>query len=197
MPEYAADTLTERENARIIKTAVTPRPIAWISSRDADGNENLAPFSSYNYVVNSDPVIMFTSPAPDSGSMKDTARNILETEEFAVNVVTATDLETMDRTAASLPAEESEFDYADVAKAPCRHIEPDRVEDAAVTMECTLYDTLEIRGKLMILGDVIHYHIAERTLRDGNIDSREVDTVGRLGGPYYTVAVPEDFERQF
>ena len=197
MPEYTVEELTSRENARIIKTAVTPRPIAWISSLDDDGNENLAPFSSYNYVVNTKPVLMFTSPAPGSGSMKDTARNIVETEEFAVNVVTRENLETMDTTAAPLDPGESEFEYADVERASCRHISPPRVKDAVITMECTLHDTIEIYEKLMILGDVVHYHIDDAAMRDGKVDSREVATVGRLGGPYYTIAEPSPFERQF
>ncbi|WP_255170980.1 flavin reductase family protein [Natrononativus amylolyticus] len=197
MPAFNSDDLEPAENARLIKSAVTPRPIAWISTVDGDGNENLAPFSSYNYVGSSQPVVMFNSPSEASGRVKDTARNALETEQFAVNVVTEPLLERMDRTSASVPADESEFDLADVERAPCHRIDPPRVADAVVTMECTLYDAIEVYEKLMILGDVRYYHVSEEVLTDDRIDSRKLDTVGRLGGPYYTVSDPIDFERQF
>ncbi|WP_256566671.1 flavin reductase family protein [Natrinema gelatinilyticum] len=140
---------------------------------------------------------MFNSPSESSGRMKDTARNVLETEEFAVNVVTEVTIEQMDRTSVSVPPEESEFEFADIERAPCRHITPPRVADAVVTMECTLYDSIEVYEKLMILGDVHHYHVSDAVLTNGAIDSRKIDTVGRLGGPHYTVSDPIDFERQF
>ncbi|AUX08416.1 flavin reductase [Halalkaliarchaeum desulfuricum] len=197
MNEYSANALDSNENKRIIQTAVTPRPIAWISTVDERGNENLAPFSSYTYVGSSQPVVVFNSPSEASGRMKDTARNALETEEFAVNIVTEALIEEMDRTAASLSPGESEFEFATVEPAACRQITPPRVAEAAVTMECTLHDTIEVYEKLMILGDVQHYHIAEDVLKDRKIDSQKLHTVGRLGGPYYTIANPIEFERQF
>jgi len=197
MNEFAARELSPEENARIIKSAVTPRPIAWISTVDRNGIENLAPFSSYNYVGSSTPVVVFNSPSESSGRMKDTARNALETEEFAVNVVTEALMEEMDSTSASLPPGESEFEFADLERAECRRISPPRVADAVVTMECTLYDAIEVYDKLMILGDVEHYHVSDDVLIEGKIDSRALDTVGRLGGPYYTVSDPVEFERQF
>lgn len=196
MVEIRADEISRDENNRLIHTAVTPRPIAWISTIDMDGNENLAPFSSYNYVGSSQPVVLFNSPNEASGRMKDTARNALETEEFAVNVVTEPFLEQMDDTSASLPPEESEFDFADINRAECQTIAAPRVAGATVTMECTLYDSIEVYEKLMILGDVQYYHVADEALSNGKIDSRNITTIGRLGGPYYTTASPIEFERQ-
>ena len=197
MVEYECDTLSERERARIVKSAVSPRPIAWISTRSAAGEENLAPYSSYNYVSSSQPVVLFNSPNEAHGGLKDTARNAVETEAFAVNVVTEEFLERMDHTSASRPPGESEFDLADVALAECRHIDAPRVAGAAVTMECTLYDTLEVRDQLVVFGDVRHFHVDDSVLTDGKIDMRKLPTVGRLGGPFYTVSEPVEFERQF
>lgn len=197
MKEFKVKDLDPAENKRLMQSAVTPRPIAWISSVDETGTENLAPFSSYNYVDSHQPVVMFNSPNEASGRMKDTARNILETEEFAVNVVTESVIEEMDRSSASLPPDESEFEFAGVNRAECQRITPPRVADAVVTMECTLYDSIEVYENLMILGDVQHYHVSENVLANGKIDSQTIDTVGRLGGPYYTVSDPIEFERQF
>jgi len=194
--EYEISELTPRERARLMKTAVSPRPIAWISTVASDGSENLAPFSSYNYVSSSQPVVLFNTPNGAPEELKDTTRNAVETEEFAVNVVTAEHIGPMDRTSASVPPEESEFDLAGVERAACRTIDAPRVADAPVTMECTLYDTVEIHDSLMVLGDVQYVHVDERAMRDGKIDSRELEMVGRLGGPYYAVATPVEFERQ-
>lgn len=103
MPELDPRELDARENGRIIKTAVTPRPIAWISTVDTAGNENLAPFSSYNYANLGQPVVLFNSSFTREGTRKDTALNALETEEFAVNIVTGDLIEQMDQTSTGLP----------------------------------------------------------------------------------------------
>lgn len=197
MPEYYADELDRAQNARTIQTAVAPRPIAWISSQDAAGNPNLAPFSSYNYVSTHPPVLVFNSPAESTGRLKDTARNALETEEFAINVVTADLIEAMDETSARLEPEESEFEFAGLETAPCETIEAPRLADAPVTMECTLFDTQDVYQKLMIFGEVQYYHIDDDVLTDGKLDSQKLTTVARLGGPYYATGEPIDFERQF
>ncbi|PGF17116.1 flavin reductase [Natrinema sp. CBA1119] len=197
MHEFAPADRTDDEIARLVKTVVTPRPIAWISTRSEDGVDNLAPFSSYNYVSLQEPTVLFNTPNGDRDDLKDTARNALDTGEFVVNVVTEADIERMDHTSASLPPDESEFDLADVERGECRTVDASRVADAAISMECTLHDSIEVHDKLMILGDVEYVHVDEARLTDGKLDGRNLDTVGRLGGPYYTVSEPVSFERQF
>jgi flavin reductase (DIM6/NTAB) family NADH-FMN oxidoreductase RutF len=197
MEEFAVADRSARDNARVIKSAVSPRPIAWISTRSEDGVDNLAPYSSYNYVSSDPPVVLFNSPDAEDGGPKDTARNALEREEFAVNVVTEPLLAAMDSSSERLPPEESEFDHVRVERAPCRRIDAPRVAEAAVTMECTLHDSLSVHGRLVILGDVEYLHVSEAVLTDGTIDMRKLPTVGRLGGPYYTVSDRVEFERQF
>lgn len=195
--ETAASDRTPRELARIVKSAVSPRPIAWISTADEDGVDNLAPFSSYNYVSSREPVVLFNSPNEANGGLKDTPRNALDTGEFAVNVATEPLLERMDHSAESLPPEDSEFDAVGVTRADCRCIDAPRVAEAAVTMECTLYDSLEVHDRLMVLGEVEYVHVDDDVLTNGQIDQRKLPTVGRLGGPYYTVSDITEFERQF
>jgi len=79
MHEFPVDEIDERTSSRIIKSAVTPRPIGWISTTSPDGVDNLAPFSCYNYISSEHPVVMFSSKAQSDGEHKDTARNALET----------------------------------------------------------------------------------------------------------------------
>ncbi|MFP8954825.1 flavin reductase family protein [Natrialbaceae archaeon A-arb3/5] len=194
----STDSLDADECARIMKSVVAPRPIAWISTTSEDGVDNLAPFSSYNYISSATPTVMFSSSFGDGGEKKDTPRNALETEEFAVNVATESLLEEMDATSASLESDESEFDFAEVERAPCETIVPPRVADAPVTMECSLYDSLRIHDRLVVLGEIEHFHIDDAVLTDeGKIDATKLDLVARMGGPHYTGSDPIPFERQF
>jgi len=183
-------------DGRLIKTAVSPRPIAWISTVSEEGIENLAPFSSYNYVSSSPPVLAFNSTKGEDGELKDTPRNAIDTGEFVVNVVTERLIEQMDATAAELPSAESEFTHADVDRVPSETVAPPRVADAVVSMECTLYDSTDVYDRTVVLGDVVRYHVAEEIMTDGKVDMNEVTTVGRLGGPYYTTGEPIEFQRR-
>lgn len=196
MPEHAIADLTDRQQARITKCLVSPRPIAWVSTRDADGADNLAPYSSYNYITSAPTVLVFNASYRDDGELKHSAQNALDREEFAVNLVTEDVAQRMDDTSASLPRGESEFDYAGVERAPCTTIDAPRVADAAATMECTLYGSKEVYNKVMVFGEVQHVHLDERLLTDGEIDMHNVDTVGRLGGPYYTEVEVSELERR-
>jgi flavin reductase (DIM6/NTAB) family NADH-FMN oxidoreductase RutF len=197
MQEFDVTVRSARDNVRVVKSAVSPRPIGWISTRSADGVDNLAPYSSYNYVSSDPPVVLFNSPDADHGGLKDTARNAIDREEFAVNVVTEPLLTEMDSSSEQLPPDVSEFDHVGIERAPCRRIDAVRVAEADVTMECTLHDTVRVHGRIMVLGDVQYLHVSEDVMTDGTIDMRKLATVGRLGGPYYTVSDRVEFERQF
>lgn len=197
MPELDPDALDARENGRIVKSAVSPRPIAWVSTVDEGGNDNLAPYSSYNYVTSAPPVVVFNASTKDDGELKHSARNALDTGEFVVNVVTTPLADQMDRTSESVPREESEFDLADVERAACTEVDPPRVAAADVSLECTLYDSKSVYEKTMVFGEVQRYHVGDRVLTDGEVDMHKLETVGRLGGPYYTSARPIELERQY
>lgn len=197
MTEFDVAETDDQQIARIVKAAVTPRPIAWTSTVNEDGVDNLAPFSSYNYLSMTPPVLLVNTSRRDGDRLKDTARNAIDTGEFAVNLVTESLLEQMDHTSKEVPADESEFDLAGVDRADCRTIVPKRVADADVAMECTLQDTLEIAGHVQLVGDVEYVHVEESVTTDGEIHGRKVDSVGRLGGPYYTVSRAVEFERQY
>lgn len=138
---------------------------------------------------------MFTTPVDDDREMKDTPRNAMDTQEFAVNVVTESNAQQMDHTSASLPPNESEFDFADVDR-ECELISPPRVADAAVTMECELYDTIRVNDRLVVFGEVVYFHLSDDVVTEDEIDMTKLDVVGRLGGPYYTNAERIELERQ-
>lgn len=196
MVEIKPSDLEPYENSRIVNCAVCPRPIAWISSISQSGITNLAPFSSFNYVGSRNPRILFNTPIREDRELKDTPQNILDTGEFAVNMVTEDLLKQMDETSAEFSSKESEFDKVGIKSADCELIEPPRVADSPVTMECTHYDTFEIGERLMIIGQVQYYHVSDDILTDGQIDMKKINPVGRLGGPFYTLGKTIDYTRK-
>lgn len=169
---------------RTLAAAVIPRPIGWISTRARDGTDNLAPFSFFNVVGVEPPVVMFAPVDRDDG-LKDTPRNVLDTEEFVVNVVTRPVAEAMNETSATLPAGDSEFDHAGLARGGCRKVDAPRVSAADVAFECTLYDFVDVGVSSLVLGEVVYLHVDDGVTTDGKLDVMKVDAVGRLSGSYY------------
>ena len=172
---------------RILAGAVIPRPIAWVSSLSSEGIENLAPYSFFNVVSTSPPVVMFApadrSDRPDG--LSDSARNARDTGEFVVNVVTEPLAEAMNETSATLPPGESEFDHANLERAPSKEVAPPRVAAAEVAFECERYEFIEVGSNAMVLGEVVSVYLDDGVTTDGELDVRKVDAVGRLAGSYY------------
>lgn len=172
---------------RTLAGAVVPRPIAWVSTTNPDGVDNLAPYSFFNVAAVDPPVVMF-APVDDADSpegLKDTPRNVRETGEFVVNVVTESVAAAMNETAATLPAGESEFDRADVTRADSRRVAPQRVAESPVAFECSLSEMVDVGGSTMVLGEVEWVHLDDEVTTDGKLDVRKLDAVGRLSGSLY------------
>ncbi|MFD1588751.1 flavin reductase family protein [Halorientalis brevis] len=177
----------DRSLYRTMTGAVVPRPIGWISTTSEDGVDNLAPYSFFN-VVTADPPILMFAPASGTGTLKDSARNVLDTGEFVHNVVTADLVEDMNATSATLPPEESEFDHADVERAPSEKVAPPRVAAADLAFECELYDAVDIGISTLVLGEVVMVHADDAVTTAGKVDVEKVDAVGRLAGNWYADA---------
>jgi len=176
-------------NGDPFKALVVPRPIAWMSTSTKSGDSNLAPFSFFNLLL-TDPAYLMVSCAgesDDKSKMKDTARNILDTREFVVNIVQWQHREKMVQTSKNLPYGKSEFEDAELEMRKCRFISAPRLADSPVSMECQLYDHFILpsggRGAQanVFIGEVIGMHIDEEIIRDGRIDPGLLDIVGRMG----------------
>lgn len=176
---------------------INPRPIALVSSVSPDGARNLAPFSFYNMVSANPPVVMFCPSIRRDGSPKHTLANVQATREFVVATVSDALAGRMVKTAAELPAGQSEFEYAGLTPLPAVRVKAALVKEAPVNLECTLRDIVSLGdqpgGGRVVLGDVAAVHIADEILtpRRDAIDPCKLRTVGRLGGQYYcTVTDP-------
>ena len=171
-------------------SAITPRPIAWVSSINAAGLTNLAPFSFFQGVCANPPTLLFSVANNRHGEKKDTIRNIEEVPEFVVNVVSYDFREEMNRSSAQLPYGESEFKFAGVTPARSEMVRAPRVAEAPVNFECKLRQIVRVgEGPLagnVVFGTIVLMHVQERVLDSrGHIDPAKLDAIGRMGGDCY------------
>ncbi len=180
-----------RTNYHLMISGIVPRPIALVSTLDAEGKGNLAPFSFFNGFGANPPVVGF-SPAYSgrTGEAKDTLLNIRETKEFTISIVSYAMAEQMSIASIEFPRGVDEFVKAGFGKHPSEKVAPPGVEESPFIMECRLMNIIGLGGKPasgnLILGEILMFHVAERILgADGRIDPALTDPVGRLGYSWY------------
>lgn len=173
---------------------IGPRPIGWISSRGNDGSINLAPYSFFNAVNYTPPILAFSSTSP-----KDTVRNCRETGEFVWNLTTRPLAEAMNESCRDVPYGTDEFALAGLAKAPSRIVQVPRVAESPVTFECKVIEVKQLTSHAgkelpawLVLGEVVAAHIDKRLLKDGIFNTFGAGIVLRAGGPSgYAEITPE------
>jgi len=182
----AAETLDRAAAYRMITGCVAPRPIAWITTRSPGGVVNIAPFSSYNYVASAPPMVAVNISARE-GELKDTARNIVETREFVVNVPDESALDLVHLTSAEHPAEESEAEAHAIALTPSRFVRPPRIEDTPIQLECAFEQSITLGEgfNTLYIGKVIAFHLSEAIFDGRYIDIARFKPLARLSGPHY------------
>lgn len=162
---------------------VTPRPIAWVSTRGQTG-DNLAPYSFFNAIAYAPPQVMFASTG-----RKDSVTNIEASGVFAVNIVEYAARAAMNLTSGSYPPGTDEFTLAGVARAECETIPCPRVATAPATFECRLTEIVALRGNdnFLILGEVTGIHLRDDCLVGGRFDVTRFRPVARSGYKDYAV----------
>lgn len=181
-----AHSLSARDTYRLLTSCLVPRPIAWVSSISRQGSPNLAPFSFYT-LVSTEPPLIALSISQHQGQEKDTAANILETGEFVVNFVTMEQVAPMHASAGRYPPDVDEAALLGVEMIASRRVKPRGVALSPVRLECRLAQTLTfgVRSARLLVGEVIHFSVAESCMREGRIDGSLLDPACRLGGPWY------------
>ncbi|MEP2783704.1 MAG: flavin reductase family protein [Pseudoruegeria sp.] len=169
---------------------ITPRPIAWISSRGSDGSDNLAPYSFFNGISYDPPQVMFatTSDKDDRPRGKDSLANIESSGVFCVNIVEFSSFAAMSETSGGYEREVDEFAHAGVEKVQCSEIDCPRVATAPASLECQLVDVIKLRGtaNYMAIGEVIGIHLRDDCVKDGIFDITAYEPLARLGYRDYT-----------
>lgn len=170
---------------------VVPRPVGWIGTKAADGSENLAPYSFFN-MVSGDPPTFLYSPGPNPDGPKGSLRNAEETGVFTINIVTAETVEAMNATAATVPHGESEFELAGVTSVPGPVTGAPMVAEAAANIECRVTEIMHVGreggGSMLVIGEAVAFHVAERLLDGTRVDQAELRAVGRHVGNAYSNA---------
>ncbi|HMK79830.1 MAG TPA: flavin reductase family protein [Xanthobacteraceae bacterium] len=179
-------SLSADESYKLLTGVVVPRPIAWVTTLSPNGGVNLAPFSTFTFVAPKPPMLAF-SVGQRGGVYKDTARNILANEDYVVHIADRPLIGAVHESAVEHPPEVSEVELQRLATAPSLQVRPPRIAAAPIAMECRLRQCLEFgetRSRL-IVGEVVAFHFRDGLMRDGKIDTRKLDPVGRLAGPNY------------
>ena len=181
--------LTERENYKLLIGSIIPRPIAFTTSISEDGVVNAAPFSFFN-IVSSNPPMLSVSVQRKNGVMKDTARNVKANKQFVIHIVDTSNVEEINKTAANLPADESEIDTTSLTLVDSTVVNVPAVAESKVRFECELVQALELGdgdtvGCDLLIGRIVAYHIAEDIYEEGKIDPDKLAAVSRLAGNDY------------
>lgn len=179
-----------------LKAIIAPRPIGWISTVDGEGRVNLAPYSFFNMVADSPPMVMFSS-----NGWKDSVQNVRETGEFVANLAGFALAEAMNKTSASVPHEVDEMELAGLARAPCRLVRPPRVAAAAAALECRRISITHLQAldgtpssNYMVVGQIVAVHIDPAFLKNGRFDTAAAAPLGRCGYRGDYVAADRLFE---
>ena len=180
----------------ILSGLVTPRPIALVTTVDAQGRINAAPFSFFNVLGDSPPIVGICPGDRHTGEPKDTALNIRSTLEFVVNLVDEAIAQQMSACAASLPHGENELAHAGLTAAPCEAVKAPRILEAPASLECRHHSTIEIGGNRLIIGEVLRVHV-----RDGIFDPDTwlvkpgaYSPIGRMQSPNWYCRTADMFE---
>ena len=172
---------------KLLISSVVPRPIAWVSSVDAAGVLNLAPFSYFMAITDEPPTIAF-SCSPRAGNRKDTLRNVEAIGEFVVNIVDDDRAEQMNLSSGDYPPEADEFALTNLTPAPSLVVKPPRVAEAPINMECRVVRILPVGKANLILGQIVQWHVRDDVYdaATGRLDMHRLRPVGRLTGNLYS-----------
>jgi len=190
--------LSGREQYKLLVATITPRPIAWVVTQNANGRLNAAPFSFFNAFSGEPPVIGIGVSSHEPGRPKDTRRNISETREFVVNLVSEDTVEAMVVTAIEFEEEVDELAQASMKTLPSVKVKPPRIAISPVAMECELIEVVELGpDNALVLGRVLAMHVRDEMVLDAAkhyIDTPRLKLVGRMHGTGWYARTGDLFE---
>jgi flavin reductase (DIM6/NTAB) family NADH-FMN oxidoreductase RutF len=167
--EQSASSLRSRDCYALLTSLIVPRPIAWVSTMDATGATNLAPFSYFTGLGSDPPMVTLGIAQRRDGTDKDTVRIARATGVLCINLVEEHDAERMNASSAELPAGHSEIDALRIATMPCAAIAGVRVASARAALECRLVDVHRYGRRVavnLLVAEVVHFFVADGLLSD-------------------------------
>jgi flavin reductase (DIM6/NTAB) family NADH-FMN oxidoreductase RutF len=191
-------TLPWKDAYKLLIGSVLPRPIAFVSTIDGEGNTNVAPFSFFTGIC-ADPLLVCFAPMVrgSDGEKKDTLRNIEETKEFVINIVGEKVAVQMNDCAVELPASVDEFTFANLTKEASVKVKAPRVKESDVHLECVLHEVLHFGENVgagsLVIGKVVLVSMRDDLYENGRIDTAKLQPIGRMAGNVYTRANADTF----
>lgn len=189
MKSFSPTELNERDNYKFLIGGIVPRPIAFVTTESSEGVINGAPFSYFNIVTANPPMISISVQRQQNGKQKDTARNAIEKNEFVIHIVDELNVEAINQTAAALPPNESEIQFAGLTPVESVKVSVPGVKEAKIRLECQLEKVIPLgtnnEGCDLLIGKVVYYHIDEEIYQNGRIDPNGLKAVSRLAGDNY------------
>ena len=182
---FDMETLEAQNRYKILASTVTPRPIAWVTTRSEDGVVNAAPYSFFNALGHEPPTLALGLLA-GKGRFKDTATNMLATGEFVVNLVSEKNAEAMNVTCIDAPPDIDELELAGLTPAPSQAVRPPRIAESPVSFECRVLTSL-VTGprQTIVIGRILRAHIDDAVVQDKArcyIDTQALRLIGRMHG---------------
>lgn len=172
--QFDFSALSAAERYKLMSAAITPRPIAWLTTLSAAGVRNAAPYSFFNMMGADPPLVVVGLMRQADGSYKDSARNALDTGEFVVNLVSEPDAAVMNFTCIDGPPDFDELEAAGIGTLASTKIAPPRIASAPVSMECRVFKAIDAGQTTVMLGEVLQFHICDELL---DADRLHVDTL--------------------
>ncbi|MCK0069163.1 flavin reductase family protein [Kordiimonas laminariae] len=196
---FASSEITSSTAYRLLTSTVVPRPIAFVTTLGKDGIVNAAPFSFFNAVGSSPPVLVLGFEPKVDNSVKDTPRNIIETKEFVINIVNEALAVQMNICAGNFTQDQSEIEIANINVTESTEVKPPRIQASPVSMECKLFQHTALEGGgCVIIGEVVQFHVQDDIIlqRDPlRIDVNKLNPIARLAGPDYA-RITDQFQIQ-
>ena len=198
--ELTLSTIPPRDRHALLTPLIAPRPIALVSTLSAAGVGNLAPFSFFAMGGQNPQGIAICPTADRHGNPKDTLRNIRETGEFTVNIVSCEMAERVNQASAPYPSDVDEFDVSGFTRMPSRMVKPPRVAEAPAALECRVFQVIpQGEGPMhgtWVLGEVLHLWVRDDVLaEDGRPDTAKVHPAARMGRDEWAHVTPETIFR--
>ena len=189
--------MAARERYKLLVSTVTPRPIAWVVSQDAQGVNNAAPFSFFNAFAGDPPVVGIGIGSRKPDQAKDSRANILETRQFVVNLVSEKNAEQMNITAIEFERGVDELVQAGLTTLPSVRVKPPRIAESPVAIECELIQIVDLGETGLVLGRVLAMHVDDEFVLDASkhyIDTPNLKLIGRMHGTGWYARTSDLFE---
>lgn len=181
---------------QLLACLIVPRPIALVTTINADGKINAAPFSFFNLLGTEPPILGFSPGMRDNGVPKDTLLNIRDTHDFVVNIVDEEISQRMNKCAASLSYGENELEYAGLNASPSTVVRSPRILESPASLECIEWETLPVKNNRIVIGMIKRIHLRDELFdpEKKRIQSKNLSNIGRMALPYWYCRTTDQFQ---